>query len=497
MKYVLGILMPMVAMAMLAAAQEPKANQDPKGKTASAKSGDAQPQPAEPAPVIKLTVRAISGQPQALRYQLLPDALSRTPGNAAPLWLRAGQAAAQHQPFMTEKEYHWTSLDTPLKELPRKEVHQFLDRYKVALETADLAAQRQRCDWDLPPLNAQEFQSLVLPEVQHFRQIANLLSLQARLQIVEGHFDKAIHTLQTGFTLGKHVGEGHALIHALVGLAITTIMAGRVEELLQEPSAPNLYWALTILQPDILDLRKPVQGEMGYLYSMFPPLRDADAKDLTPQQAQSLIDDAVLAATRLTGAKTPSSQERLMIAGQVALLYPEAKRALIAQGRTPAQVEAMPTVQVVAIHVQRQFNEMRDDLLKWTYVPYWQGRAGLERAEKRYGRSSSPRSIQGALIGLVVPAFLKTYDAYGRTQRTIAGLRCAEAIRLHAALHGGKLPQALSDITDVPLPLDPITGKGFDLLYRTVGDGAILEVPPPPGYGTPALGRHYQFSRAP
>ena len=45
--------------------------------------------------------------------------------------------------------------------------------------------------------------------------------------------------------------------------------------------------------------------------------------------------------------------------------------------------------------------------------------------------------------------------------------------RLHAASHGGELPRTLDEITEVPIPVDPITGKPFG--YRRQGEMAVLE----------------------
>ena len=60
-----------------------------------------------------------------------------------------------------------------------------------------------------------------------------------------------------------------------------------------------------------------------------------------------------------------------------------------------------------------------------------------------------------------------------RLQRDVAALQCIEAIRLYAAAHGGKFPNQLSDITDVPVPDNPATGKPF--VYRRSGSKATLE----------------------
>src|SRR5262249_22929282 len=152
-------------------------------------------------------------------------------------------------------------------------------------------------------------------------------------------------------------------------------------------------------------------------------------------------------------------QARLALAGAIAQALPDAKPFLIAQGHKPAEVDALPTIQVVAIYMQRQYNETEDELLKWTYVPYWQGHAGIEAALKKV--RSGPRNLQGILLGLRAPALAKVPMAMARLDRQIAGLRCIEAIRLHAATHDARLPTVLAEVKDVPLPVDPFTGKGF------------------------------------
>jgi hypothetical protein len=60
-----------------------------------------------------------------------------------------------------------------------------------------------------------------------------------------------------------------------------------------------------------------------------------------------------------------------------------------------------------------------------------------------------------------------------RRDISIAADRVIEAIRMYAALHGGKLPRSLSEITVVPVPNHPRFGTPFP--YTLEGDKAILE----------------------
>ena len=55
-------------------------------------------------------------------------------------------------------------------------------------------------------------------------------------------------------------------------------------------------------------------------------------------------------------------------------------------------------------------------------------------------------------------------------------MRVIEAVRLHAAGHEGRLPDKLADITAVPVPLDPGTGRSFE--YQVESGTATLIGPP-------------------
>ena len=65
--------------------------------------------------------------------------------------------------------------------------------------------------------------------------------------------------------------------------------------------------------------------------------------------------------------------------------------------------------------------------------------------------------------------------AIERSERNIDALRVLEAIRIYGASHGGKLPDSLEAITEVPIPNDPITGLPF--IYLSNGETALLQGP--------------------
>ena len=63
-------------------------------------------------------------------------------------------------------------------------------------------------------------------------------------------------------------------------------------------------------------------------------------------------------------------------------------------------------------------------------------------------------------------------EAETRLQWDIAVLRICEAMRLYAASHDGRWPEHLTDITEVPLPVNPYEGKPF--VYQRYADKAVV-----------------------
>ena len=64
---------------------------------------------------------------------------------------------------------------------------------------------------------------------------------------------------------------------------IGSMMTGQIEQFIQQPAAPNLYWALATLPRPLIDFRPALEEESNFLYLQFPELKDLDKKDLDPE----------------------------------------------------------------------------------------------------------------------------------------------------------------------------------------------------------------------
>ena len=92
---------------------------------------------------------------------------------------------------------------------------------------------------------------------------------------------------------------------------------------------------------------------------------------------------------------------------------------------------------------------------KWQGLPYWVAAPVLDKPitmlKEEVGRWERQSLRWPACC---CPRSLNVHSAGTRQDRNINQLRTVEALRLYAAAHG-KLPEKLTDITDVPIPLDP------------------------------------------
>ncbi len=454
-----------------------------------------QPQPAAPVNDEVLTTKLVlhpAAEPTpALKYQLLPTLLDRKPGNAALIYNKVGQTLGAGTPLETleklNKLHNW--LEMPVADLPRDEVRKLISGYTNEFKQLDRAARYRECDWELP-LGEGFYFAIRLPDLQVMRTSGRLLAVKAKLEIAEGNLDEALHTLQTGFAVARHTGEEPTLLSYLYGTLISKLMSDRLLELFQQPDTPNLYWSVTVLGHSYIDMRPALESDMYALYLSFPWLKEVDGSAHSPKFWRQRFHE--LAETLGGWSRDPQRwQSRLKLTAATIRRYPTAKQLLIDEGRSSAEVEAMSVAQVVTIYTMRSYEELQDEVFKWLHLPYWQGREGLEKVKRQISATRADREILP-----MVEVFLENVSGVNhvraRQERSIALLRVVEAVRLYGVTHDSRLPQALSDITEVPLPIDPVTGKPF--AYRLMDGVGVLESPPPSGLAARYYGVRYEIS---
>ncbi len=411
-------------------------------------------------PTVHVTVHPAAAPRPALKYQLLPEVRELKAGNAAQWYLRCFM---EQRNFFFGKEgvaqrVRYQSMT--LKELAKEQLQNYGGS---ALSQADWGARLDTCDWQVLDRIQTEGLDLRLPELGPLHLLAVSLQIRFRGEVARGDYADAIRTAKTMFGLARHLGDYPTLAANRVGLGIANLALDTLWEMIQQPGAPNLIWALTDLPCPLVELRKGVQGDRALADTELRFFRDDAA--LTDAEVDELVG-------RLSGrAGYVREQAGLPPRNLRAALAVRAKDAdgvraarirLIDSGLGKDAVERFAPVHVVLLDDKRDYEVRRDAEFRLLGVKPWEVNA-------------LPRE-KGAANGLftdLVPRVGELRAAQARFEQRVALLRHVEALRMYAAKHNGKLPSKLDDV-DVPLPTDPFTNKPFG--YEVTGAAVRIHV---------------------
>jgi hypothetical protein len=453
----------LVLTSLLCAADKPTATDKPASPWSIDQSLSIAPQPA-PTP--------------ALKYHLLPGEWELKDGNAVPIYLRlTHEQNDASRKYFTDTPKQWNAL--PLDKIPLDEARKFLHDHQYMLRQLEVGARRRTAEWDYT-LDEPNPIGLLLPDAQSMRNYMPLVILQARVALAEGDFSAAAHHLETGFAFGRHVAQGPTLIHSLIGFAIASEFAGTSAEFIQQPNAPNLYWALTALPRPLIGLRSGLAFEYQTFEKQFPELGDLD-RERTAEQWDGLLRHVRTELRDLALMPAEGGKRKLpdWFPKDYAPEDPAAKSPDLAlarqyvarsQGLSADKVEAMPPAQVLLLSMMGTYQEDRDDWYRASYLPYPQARPAFDESMKRLHEATNSEGHIPAR--LLLPALNKVISHQNGLERRLAALRVIEALRIYSAAHAGQLPEKLGDVTEVPIPDDPGTGRPFE--YQCKGDTATL-----------------------
>ena len=355
-------------------------------------------QPADPSKPRELAISPAALPSPIFRYRLVPMSSELNPGDAAPIYMRLNYEFEAAFKEAQTKVDPW--LEMPLEKLPIKEARNWDMRGRIKL--IELGTRRVFCDWSYP-LEEQKLEAfdILLPEVQSMKTWGRLIGLKARLDLAEHRYDEAIQTIETGLAFGRHVGEGSFLINALVGRTICYGMIDRLEELVGQPGAPNLYWALTALPRPLVSMRKALELEWRLPESMIPELKQLDSPQ-SPAEWSSLL-TRLYARIQNLGRKLvpePDAATKAILERPLA----EFKREAISRYRAelmarfklaPEPVKAMSDDEVLCRGLVAQCHVLQDQVFKAIYVPYPEA-AQVSRAAEQSIKESQGGAAHGA-----------------------------------------------------------------------------------------------------
>jgi hypothetical protein len=434
-------------------------------------------QPAEPQPQVwQMQVSPAAAPVPALRYRLTPHPADEIEGNAAALYqmaiLSLPAVDAQREELREQVNEMLGRSDA---EFDSNAAQQVLSGFHATLSQVDLASRRTRAEWDLP-IREQGISAL-LPHLNYMRQLANALMLRARAETAEGRFDEAVVSLRSGYMMARHLGDEMILIQGLVSVAIEGAANEQARRFISQTGSPNLYWALADLPQPLVNSRQSLRGERAWIYYTIPALVQARKGELAVEGWQQVGRDVGRMGDWMDPSTTADFTTQLAIAAMAARALPAARAHLLEQGYTPEQVDQMPVVQVVGMYQLYEYEYWMDELSKWWGLPFWQAWPRMRQASERIAQDQE--KVHNPLM-VLVPSLEGARVAFVRAERNRAALMTVEALRNHAAAHGGDLPDTLEQL-ELPAPVDPYHGRPFE--YARTADGCILISEPREGIG--------------
>ncbi len=433
-----------------------------------------------PEPVPKVIKLHPAGEPDpALRYRFWPAIDQRRQISPHPFLSRANLLATQAlaQDRSNEfPEFYDKVGNFPLDQVANEETRQFLQRYgTTALDQLSEIDRLMDTTYDLQLENRSltEMFDLLLPEVQESRQLARLLQVRIRVAIAEKRWDDAVDDLRVGFRLAEIVGDSAPLlINKLTGFAIAGMMLGVVEEAIQQPECPNLYWALAAIPSQrVFDLSDALEFEIGNIARILRVQNlnrpGSFSTEMARDQLVSVVQQIIKYAGSMGGNRGSDRGDdnddaiARLLAGMYIVAMAEPSGELLIESKDwSAHAADLSAAQVVLLATQLRLLRTRDDWTKWNLLPT---DLNINTEEKFNLKHQDLRAadVVTVLTGLLMPALNTARTASRRGIQQQHLWMTLEALRMHAA-QSGELPISLDTLQPVPALPDAIAQKPFD-----------------------------------
>ena len=432
--------------------------------------------------VVEITPRAIEGP--ILKYRFLPREDELKPGNAVPILLRLPWEQRNWMEKVYPNLQNWE--DVTLTDPKWKEYSDIPPRF---FDEMKRAAYRRDAGWEYP-IGEVPAMTILLPDVQGLRAFLGYgLSSRAKYHLSRSELEEALEVIKVGIANSRHIAGTPFVVNQLVAAAIQRTMFDRTLDLISQPKSPNLYWGLSAIPKGILSLERTADIEGQMLSLTFPFIKDLD-KTRDSREWKKLFDQQLNQMAITMGLVVPKEE-----AG---------KKQAFAEAERVARRELVKMPGYSQEKVAQM--TMEEAVLRWYVFNHL-------NLDARYNAYSvlPPREAIPQLVKLNKDAnefyshlnykffdFFKNplfnYLSLNGIYRKIQMIRVIEAVRHYAATHDGMFPDKLEDITDIPVPLDPLTDKAF--VWKVKGGQATLSPPDLPAEIMASMKEHKKDSLA-
>tara|TARA_R110002049_G_scaffold2750_2_gene21567 strand:- start:386066 stop:387595 length:1530 start_codon:yes stop_codon:yes gene_type:complete len=438
----------------------------------------------ETPPQVVFRVHAAAEPEPALVHRFWPSPELRRQANPMPFVSRAILLAAKSSYDrdeaieISEQFSRWQDLS--IEKLPLGEVHRFVEKYASG-PLGELARAENMMDlqYDLQfeQLTATEVIATVLPEVQEMRGLARLLVIRARLAVAEHRWDDFEQDIRLGMRLAEIAGHStDFLVNRLVGYAIAESLFEVVEEAMQQPGCPNLYWALaSIPVDDLFETRQSLEFESVFTTKLcygLDPLPDAVIGAEAARVRILRLVHEVNAVQQPEPGPDTLVKAKLLAGIYVASMEQPSRQLLAETTQWSGRVDELSAPEAVLRATVLRFAQSRDKWFKWSLLPKTVAAPYADRIEADLQATGEENDIILSILGNLFPAVSAVHQANSRLHQKHGYLCTIEAIRMHAAI-AGEFPDSLDRIEPVPAWPDPVSKSDF-FYHRQAPTRAML-----------------------
>jgi hypothetical protein len=417
----------------------------------------------------RITLYPAAAPRPVLKYRFTTPYIDRIPGNAAVYY---GKVKFEQNAFFSKWREHvenaerWMTM--PLDDLRRENASMPFPTWCI-----EEAARCESCDWQLP-IRREWFAGILLPDVQELRNFGRYMAAQIRIDTARGDFESAVKRMRLCYTMAGHVAEGETIVNGLVGIAICGMTSNQALELVQQPGAPNLYWAWSELPAPLIDFREAIDVIEDDAALTVPEMRRVHEPGGTADQWRTTLFDVWTKVRDMSDEPRWKKTPEFLVASSLRN-YPQAKRSLVELGWTADEIDRLPVAQVILLAAATNQRALQNEAAVAFDMPYPAASARLQKVESQIAALEVEGRNTLFAAGWGLGPLTSARTAQARVQREFAVLQLLEALRIHAAANGGRLPGKLADVTEVPVPEDPVTDAPFD--YELAGGIARLRSP--------------------
>lgn len=425
------------------------------------------------------TVSPAAETQPAFRYEFWPHASRLKPGKAQLYYFRA-VAALQQADGALESILAIARQD----EFATSEVRAFLKSLTPVFDHLERMAFCEDTSWDHgnPELTGVKLLEAGVDDCQLARDLVRLLVYKAAIQRADRDFDGVSRTVLIGNRLAYLLGRGESVIQRQIACALSANIRIVVQETIQTPGCPNLYWAIATVPQPLIDLRPAVEQNLKAIHKVFPELKAATTAEWSEETS---LNKWKACLARLAELYLPMEVQTRWIkeAKDCSSFADAARKRLLNNGFSDDRLNRMPMTTIVMADAAFELDRLIDQARKATLLPYGTMRmlqqlessgfrdAVLFQAERT--TTTAPKSVATLFAGSLILSIRQLEAAVSRTPIMLRRLMTLEAIREYSDANNGQLPASFEDLNMLPVMNAFGTEQPFEYSVQQTSEGPI------------------------